>query len=92
MNARPIEDLEQLRRRLRFRSRHRGTKELDILFAGFAEAHLGELDDGQLRRYERLLAIEDPVMLDWLMGRTAPSREAMNDVLRLLLEFAAGPR
>lgn len=86
------EDEDRLRRRLRFRSRHRGTRELDTLLAAFADAHLGAMDGADLRRYERLLAVEDPVILDWLLGRAAPPAEALDDVLRLLLDFAARPR
>jgi len=81
-------DEDRRRRRLRHRSHHRGTKELDILLGAFADAHLGAMDDGALRCYERVLTVEDPVMLDWLFGRAQPPDEAMNDVLVMLLDFA----
>ncbi len=43
------------RKRLLFRARHMGTNENDIFFGGFAEAHLAELSDDQLQRFETLL-------------------------------------
>ncbi|MEX2648811.1 MAG: succinate dehydrogenase assembly factor 2 [Alphaproteobacteria bacterium] len=79
-----------LRRRLRYRSHHRGTKELDVLLGRFADCHLDALTRDQLVTYEALLAVEDPVMLGWLMGTAEPPRDARSDVLDLLLRFVGG--
>lgn len=81
------EALMTLRRRLRYRSHHRGTKELDVLLGHFADRHLDAMTRGQLVAYEALLAVEDPVMLGWLMGTAAPPGDARSDVLDLLLGF-----
>ena len=40
------------RKRLSFRSWHRGTRESDLILGRFADAHLATFDDGQLDRYE----------------------------------------
>lgn len=77
-------ETEVVRRRLRFRSHHRGCKELDVLLGRFADRFLDGMTRGQLDRFEVVLAIEDPVMLDWLMGRAEPP--AGNDVLRMLID------
>ncbi|HEX6101764.1 MAG TPA: succinate dehydrogenase assembly factor 2, partial [Alphaproteobacteria bacterium] len=42
------ESSEIRRKRLRFRAWHRGTRETDLLFGGFADAHLAALDEAQL--------------------------------------------
>lgn len=80
------------RKRLLFRSWHRGTREADLLLGSFAEQHLGELTEAQLARYEALLEHGDGDLLDWITGRVPPPPEHDSDVLRLLLNFRYRPR
>jgi antitoxin CptB len=80
------------RKRLLFRSWHRGMREADLLLGSFAERHLAELSDAQLDRYEALLANSDGPILDWITGRVAPPPEQDSDVLRLVMNFRYGPR
>jgi antitoxin CptB len=78
--------LDRRRKRLLFRSWHRGTKEADLLVGSFAECHLPRLDEAQLERYEALLEVDDASLVDWITGRTAPPPERDDDVLRLLMK------
>jgi antitoxin CptB len=80
-------DVETSRKRLLFRSWHRGTKETDLLLGSFAERHLAGFSAAQLARYEALLEIDDGQLYDWVTGRVAPPPEHDSDVLRLLLAF-----
>lgn len=80
------------RKRLLFRSWHRGTKEADLLLGSFAERHLADFTPAQLDRYEALLATEDADLWDWIAGREQPPPERDSDVLRLLLAFKYSPR
>ena len=80
-------DTEIRRKRLLFRSWHRGTKETDLLLGSFAERHLAGFSAAQLARYEALLEIDDGQLYDWVTGRVAPPPEHDSDVLRLLLAF-----
>ncbi|MFO0997958.1 MAG: succinate dehydrogenase assembly factor 2 [Alphaproteobacteria bacterium] len=62
-------------RRALYRSRHRGTRELDIVLGGFAERFLPELDEADLGRFEALLDEPDPELYDWLLhGAAVPER------------------
>ncbi len=85
------ENLDIRRKRLRFRSRRRGTKELDLLLGCFADARLDMLDAAQLDRYEALLEAPEPLIYAWITGRDAPPPEADHDVMRLLRDFTARP-
>jgi antitoxin CptB len=76
------------RKRLLFRSWHRGTRESDLILGRFADAHLAGFDKGQLDRYEALLDCPDADIFDWASGRTAPPPEHDHDVTRLLLTFS----
>lgn len=81
------EALERRRRRLIYRSDHRGVKENDILLGQFARAHLQGFDTAQLDRYEALLEESDNDIFDWVAGRADIPAEKDSDVLRLLLTF-----
>ncbi len=80
-------DIEFRRRRLLFRSAHRGSKELDLILGPFAKRHLETFDTGQLDRYELLLEIPDPELYNWLVGRAPVPDDARSDVMDLLLSF-----
>ena len=80
------------RKRLLFRSWHRGTREADLILGSFAEQHLPGFDEAQLDRYEALLDTPDPDIFDWLAGRCAPPPECDHDVTRMLLAFKYTPR
>jgi antitoxin CptB len=81
------EALERRRRRLIYRSDHRGVKENDIVLGQFAHAHLHGFDAAQLDRYEALLEESDNDIFDWVAGRAEIPAEKDTDVLRLLLAF-----
>jgi antitoxin CptB len=80
------------RKRLLFRSWHRGTREADLILGSFADEHLAAFDAMQLDRYEALLDRPDPEIFDWLMGRCAPPPDCDHDVTQMLLAFKYTPR
>ena len=82
------DSLDPRRKRLLFRSRHRGTKETDLMLGGFAERHLAALDDRQLDRFEALLDLPDGDLFDWITGRVPPPPAHDDDVMALLIRDA----
>lgn len=86
------ETLDIRRKRLLFRSWHRGTKEADLLLGSFAERHLCSFTPQQVDNYEALLGADDDDLLAWIGGRATPPAERESDVLRLLLAFKYAPR
>ena len=73
-----------LRRQLRFRSWHRGTKEADLLLGTFADAQLERMTADQLQRFSELLAVPDADLYDWATGRSPVPAEYDTDVMALL--------
>src|SRR5450830_1858382 len=51
------EGLDPRRRRLLFRSWHRGIREMDMVYGHFADAQIAVLSDAELGVYERLLEL-----------------------------------
>ncbi len=79
------------KKRLLFRSWHRGTREADLILGRFAEAHLARFDPAQLDRYEALLQCGDADIFDWVAGRAPLPAAHDHDVGRLLLAFRCMP-
>jgi antitoxin CptB len=81
-------DMSDIRRkRLLFRSWHRGTKETDLLLGSFAERHLDAFSETQLDRYEALLDSDDGDLFDWIAGVAVPSPEHDGDIMSMLRNF-----
>lgn len=67
--SRPIiDDLDTRRKRLIFRSWHRGTKEMDLLLGSFADQYIAGFSDDELGVYEQLLELSDPDLYNWITG------------------------
>ena len=79
------------RKRLLFRSWHRGTRESDLILGRFADSHLAGFDVAQLDRYEALLDCADADIFEWVSGRIIPPPEHHHDVTRLLVSFSGAP-
>lgn len=86
------EDLETKRKRLRFRSWHRGIREMDLLVGSFADKRLAELDAEQLSRYEELLLESDPDLYAWMTGQAEPPDELNHDVMQMMRQFEYKPQ
>ena len=54
-STRSSDGLDERRRRLLFRSWHRGTREADLIMGRFADAYIAELSGPELDQYEHLL-------------------------------------
>lgn len=81
------ETLETARKRLLFRSWHRGTREMDLLLGRFAERNLPTFSKQQVERYEALLEHGDNDLYDWMAGREQPPAMFDHDVMKLLINF-----
>ena len=61
-------DIEVRRRKAKFRALRRGFREVDLVFAAFADAHLATLDADELGQFEGLLQAPDWDVYAWFMG------------------------
>lgn len=84
MTADTDPELEIRRRRLRYRAWHRGTKEMDLVLGGFADARLAACDSAFLDRLERLMNEEDTDLLAWITGQSPVPAHIDSDLLDIL--------
>lgn len=57
---RSSDGLDDRRKRLLFRCWHRGTREMDMILGGFADAHIADLSDTEMSELEVLMELPDP--------------------------------
>jgi antitoxin CptB len=69
------EGLDGRRKRLLFRCRHRGIREMDLVLGRFADAHLATLIDDELDELERWLEVPDQRIFAWINGTEATPQE-----------------
>jgi len=75
------------RKRLLFRSWHRGMREMDMLLGRFADNHIDTFTERQLTSFEAILNHVDPDIYAWLSGREPIPAEMQSDVMQLLRKF-----
>lgn len=79
------ETADDKRKRLHFRSWHRGTRELDLIMGTFADRVLPGIADAELDFYDEILTHPDPDLYNWITGVEAVPANFMNPVMERLL-------
>jgi antitoxin CptB len=89
-STRSSADLDPRRRRLLFRAWHRGTREMDLIMGRFADAVIGELDDGGLAEFEQLAEVPDRDLFGWITGSEPVASNYDSAIFRRLRAFHLG--
>ncbi len=84
--------LDLRRRKLLYRSWHRGMREMDLIMGGFADAKVAQLSEGELGELERLIDVPDGDLLAWITGQAAVPPDFDSALFRDLRDFHLGPR
>ena len=79
--------LDARRKRLLFRCWHRGTKELDLIIGGFADAHLPTLTEAELDQLERIIEAPEPELYAALTGEIPAPQGVSGDVFEKMKSF-----
>ena len=82
-----VETLENKRKRLIFRSWHRGTREMDIIMGSFADRHIPGFSEDQLSEYDDILSLNDPDLYNWYTQKEDVPANLDTEVMGLLLSF-----
>jgi len=79
--------LDERRRKLLFRSWHRGSRELDLIIGPFADAWIDRMSEAELGAFEELLQIPEPELYELVVAPELPVLEQENALLRRLRDF-----
>jgi antitoxin CptB len=81
------ERLDERRRRLLFRSWHRGIREMDLVLGRFADAEIAKLSDADLDEYEAWLEVPAQKIFTWVTGTQPAPAEIDTPLFRRLRDF-----
>ena len=87
MTERTSDGLDPRRRKLLFRSWHRGMREMDLIMGRFADSALAELSEAELAEFERLIELPDRDLLAWVTGEAAVPPDVDTVVFRRMRNF-----
>ena len=75
------------RKKLLYVSKMRGCKENDLILGQFAEEHLLEMSDTDLKIYEQILELPDADIYDYVTGKTPVPSLLQSNVMSKLINF-----
>jgi len=62
----------------------RGVRELDVLMTRFLESDYPQLNMAEQLAFQRLLDVQDPVIMDWLFNKATASDTELAEIIRRL--------
>ncbi|MDA9598350.1 succinate dehydrogenase assembly factor 2 [Candidatus Pelagibacter sp.] len=80
-------DIDNLRKRLIYRSQYRGTKEMDKLIGSFVKTYINKLDINQLNELEKFLNIDDDTLYKFYNNQITKVVTTSQEILGLFKKF-----
>ena len=78
---------EILKKKIIYRSTHRGSKEMDLLLGNIVKKYIEELNDVELDDLKRLLFLEDEILYKWYFEKSDHQEIPKTKVSALLQNF-----
>ncbi|NKB52435.1 MAG: succinate dehydrogenase assembly factor 2 [Rhizobiaceae bacterium] len=82
--------LDDRRKRLLFRSWHRGMREMDYVLGTYANHAIADMGEDELAEFEMLMQLPDPDMYKWLSGSIDVPENFDNSIVRKIRQFHLG--
>ena len=80
-------DIEQIKKKIIYRSKYRGTKEMDKLLGAFTSKYLDELNMEDLNQLIKLLEIDDNNLYNFYNGLNTDIQFEDNKINKLFKNF-----
>ena len=80
-------NIDQLKKKIIYRSNYRGTKEMDKLLGAFTKKYINQLNQDELIDLEKLLDIDDTSLYNFFNGIDNEIKFNETNVLKLFKNF-----
>jgi antitoxin CptB len=80
-------NIDQLKKKIIYRSNYRGTKEMDKLLGAFTKKYINKLNRDELNDLEKLLDIDDTSLYNFFNGIENEIKFDETNVLKLFKNF-----
>ena len=80
-------NIDQLKKKIIYRSKYRGTKEMDKLLGAFTDKYINDLDDKDLLDLEKLLEVDDNNLYSYFNGVPTEFEFKENHISKLFKNF-----
>ena len=80
-------NIDNLKKKIIYRSEHRGTKEMDLLLSNFVKKYVNSLNVSELCELETLLNIDDEILYKWYLNNERTTSVPENSITKKLKEF-----
>ena len=80
-------DIEQIKKKIIYRSNYRGTKEMDKLLGAFTNKYIDKLNHNDLFDLEELLNIDDTNLYNYYNGLNCDIEFKKNNITSLFKDF-----
>ena len=80
-------DIDELERKIIYRSNYRGTKEMDILLRSFVESIISQLNKEELENLLNFLNIDDDNLYKYKQGLKTEVQVSENKITRLFKTY-----
>ena len=82
-----MKNIDILKKKILYRSNHRGTKEMDLLLSNFVKKYVNSLNKNELYELESLLNLDDEVLYKWFLNNKRTTLVPENSITRKFKEF-----
>ncbi len=80
-------NIDQLKKKIIYRSNYRGTKEMDKLLGAFTKKYINQLSDNDLLDLEKLLNIDDDNLYNFYNNQNTNIKFVNNNINKLFRDF-----
>ena len=80
-------EIDNLKKRLIYRSQYRGTKEMDKLIGNFVQNNINKLNKIELKELEKLLEIDDDTLYKFYNNQISEINSIKSNLLELFKNF-----
>ena len=82
-----MSNIDLIKKRIVYRSEHRGIKEMDLLLKKFVKSYMNEFNLDELKQLDKLISLNDDELFKWYLHRDCEIKIPKNRVSNLLRRF-----